>query len=163
MLSFMGHSRVDWLKKRQILIDLPLGRNSESKVRKAVGVLSGGRPSRTWVQPLSWGDQVTLVEARPLTGRLHQIRVHLRAIGHSILGDKLYGKDESYFLKFISGTPLSDEDYKVLGLHRQALHAWKLTVEHPVSGERLEMTAPPAADLEGLLKCHGLALDYRSP
>ncbi|MBU1699394.1 MAG: RluA family pseudouridine synthase [Candidatus Eisenbacteria bacterium] len=134
------------------LIDLPLGQNGQSKVRKAVGIVPGGRPSRTQVRPLSYGEKVTLVEARPLTGRLHQIRVHLRAIGHPILGDKLYGKDEEYFLKFLGGTPLSEEDYEDLGFRRQALHAWKISIEHPVSKELLEITAPPNSELKALFE-----------
>ncbi|MBD3334427.1 MAG: RluA family pseudouridine synthase [Candidatus Eisenbacteria bacterium] len=137
-------------------IALPLGRNPESKIRKAMGVVEGGRPSRTSVRPLSSGPETTLVEAQPLTGRLHQIRVHLRAIGHPILGDKMYGTDENYFLRFLRGETLQGDDFERLGFHRQALHAWRLQLRHPATGELLDLHAPLPDDLRGLLGERGL-------
>lgn len=133
-------------------IDRPLGRNIDSGVRKAVGVDPDGRPSRTLVRPLSRGREVTLVEARPLTGRLHQIRVHLKSIGHPVVGDKLYGKDENMFLKTLAGESLTDEDYEKLGFRRQALHAWRLGLAHPASGQRMEIRAVPPIDFRDLME-----------
>jgi 23S rRNA pseudouridine1911/1915/1917 synthase len=133
-------------------IDRPLGRNIDSGVRKAVGIDPDGRPSRTLVRPLSRGRDVTLVEARPLTGRLHQIRVHLKSIGHPVVGDKLYGNDEGMFLKFLHGESLTDEDYEKLGFRRQALHAWKLGLVHPGSGKRIEIRAAPPIDFRDLME-----------
>ena len=73
-----------------------------------------------------------LVEARPKTGRTHQIRVHLAAIGHPIVADRLYGKP----------SPL---------VKRQFLHARAIAFEHPSSGERVEFEAPLSDDLERAL------------
>ena len=70
----------------------------------------------------------SLVEARPKTGRTHQIRVHLAAIGHPIVGDRVYGKP----------SPL---------VGRQFLHARRIAFIHPRTGERMELEAPLAADL----------------
>ncbi|MBR5909031.1 MAG: RluA family pseudouridine synthase, partial [Schwartzia sp.] len=68
-----------------------------------------------------------LVELRPATGRTHQLRVHLAAVGHPILGDDLYGEK----------SPLID---------RQALHAFRLDLVHPVTQETLSINAPPPED-----------------
>lgn len=137
-------------------IDAPLGPNPRSEVRKSVGVVPGGRSSRTHVLPLAHGREVTLVEARPLTGRLHQIRVHLKSIGHPVVGDKLYGKDERMFIKASKGHGLTDEDYAVLGWRRQALHAWKLALKHPATGRRMMIQAVPPRDFRDLMEERGL-------
>lgn len=81
------------------------------------------------------GVPAALLEVRILTGRTHQIRVHLASIGYPVLGDALYG-----------GAGVSIE-----GLSRQMLHAWKLRVPHPVSGEAMEFTAPIPPDFKNLL------------
>jgi len=78
----------------------------------------------------------SLVEARPRTGRLHQVRRHLKHAGHPVLGDANYGKGA-----------LNRAFAAEYGLRRLALHAWRLAVPHPTTGERLELTAPVPADL----------------
>ena len=80
------------------------------------------------------------------TGRQHQIRVHLAELGTPIVGDKLYGPDETCFGRGVEGT-LTDEDREKLELDRHALHAFRLTLNHPVTGERLAIEAPLPADL----------------
>ena len=79
--------------------------------------------------------------ARPYTGRLHQIRVHLRHAGHPIVGDKLYGVDPHLFLRFIAGS-LTAEDRERLLWRRQALHAWTIRIRHPVSDRPMLFRAP---------------------
>lgn len=86
-------------------------------------VRSGGKPSRTLVRSLVRADGMELVEARPLTGRTHQIRVHLAHLGFPILGDDLYGGDHP--------------DVK-----RLLLHAARLELDHPQSAEHLTFLAP---------------------
>ena len=73
---------------------------------------------------------------RILTGRTHQIRVHLSSIGYPVLGDALYG-----------GAGVT-----IAGLERQMLHAWKLRVPHPVSGVMMEFTAPLPEDFRLILE-----------
>jgi RluA family pseudouridine synthase len=141
---------------RECEIDRPLGRGSMSTVRKAMAVVPDGRPSRTIVRPLSGGRDVTLVEARPLTGRLHQIRVHLKSIGHPIVGDKLYGQDEGIFLKFLKGHSLTEGEYQRLGSRRQALHSWKLALKHPADDRAMEIRAALPEDFRTLTKERGL-------
>jgi 23S rRNA pseudouridine1911/1915/1917 synthase len=86
----------------------------------------------------------SLVELQPHTGRTHQIRVHMAAIGHPLLGDPTYGRDRKELQRSPLGRQLS-------WFRRQALHAWVLGFVHPGTGEWLECRAPLPADLEHLL------------
>ena len=95
------------------------------------------------------GRLYSLVEARPETGRLHQVRRHLKHIAHPVIGDVEYGKGEhNRFFR---------ERY---GLHRLALHALGLALPHPETGERLHLAAPVPADLAGPLAALGLATTH---
>ena len=96
--------------------------------RKRMTVLAGerGRAARTDYRVLHKLAAGTLVECTLHTGRTHQIRVHLKHLGHPILGDEVYGRRA--------------------GFDRQMLHAWKLGFTHPVSGERMNFTAPIPRD-----------------
>ena len=93
----------------------------------------------------------SLVECRPHTGRLHQIRATLRSCGFPLLGDKLYGPDETIFLRFTEDA-MTDADRAALALPTQALHAWRLGFTDPGSGEQVRCeSAPP----EPMLKLFG--------
>jgi 23S rRNA pseudouridine1911/1915/1917 synthase len=81
------------------------------------------------------------------TGRQHQIRVHLAELGAPIVGDKLYGPDEGLFGRSVDGG-LTEEDAAVLEIERHALHAHRIGIAHPVTGERLVVESPLPADLE---------------
>jgi 23S rRNA pseudouridine1911/1915/1917 synthase len=111
----------------------PLRRDPVSRVKMAVAPAGGGKPARTDVFPLGVGEAqgrpVSAVHCVLHTGRTHQIRVHLAHSGHPLVADALYG-----------GVP-------ALGLARQALHAARLSFEHPVTGEALALTAPQPADM----------------
>jgi 23S rRNA pseudouridine1911/1915/1917 synthase len=145
--------------EEHVRIDMSLGFAIGSKIRIKMGpvpVAAGGLPAVTTVRPLRRGEfrgaPITLVEALPETGRQHQIRVHLAEIGHPVVGDKLYGLPEEEFLKVVEGgRPLAalGED---LGLHRHALHAARLTLPHPVTGERVQFSAPWPAELAAILE-----------
>jgi 23S rRNA pseudouridine1911/1915/1917 synthase len=81
------------------------------------------------------------------TGRQHQIRLHLASLGAPIVGDKLYGPDETCFARGADGE-LTAEDLALLELPRHALHAWRLELPHPITGAPLAIEAAPPADLE---------------
>jgi 23S rRNA pseudouridine1911/1915/1917 synthase len=108
-------------------ITAAIGRDPVSRIRMAV--LASGKPARTDVRRLAVGCGASAVECRLHTGRTHQIRVHLASLGHPLLGDALYG-----------GAP-------ALGLDRQALHAARLGLAHPIDGRALAFDAPLPADL----------------
>jgi len=93
---------------------------------------------------------VSLLTAHPRTGRHHQIRATLLALGFPVVGDKLYGVDETFFLRFINDQ-LTAADWHRLRIPRQALHASGIAIIHPATGSPLTLTAPLPADLEDLL------------
>jgi 23S rRNA pseudouridine1911/1915/1917 synthase len=93
------------------------------------------------------GAPVALLACFPETGRQHQIRAHLHHAGLPLVGDKIYGHDEAIFDRF-TRRELTDADRARLRLARQALHAWRLALPHPATGERVAFEAPLAADLQ---------------
>ena len=113
-------------------IEAPIGRDPRVRVRMAVGG-AGAREARTHFTLERALPRATLLSLRLETGRTHQIRVHLQAIGHPVCGDPEYG------------TPGR------LGLERQFLHATRLAFAHPISGEPIEIISPLPADLRAAL------------
>jgi 23S rRNA pseudouridine1911/1915/1917 synthase len=110
-------------------VEAPLGRRAAKIVVDRVD----GRPATTSFEVRERLPRATLLEAAPETGRTHQIRVHLSAIGHPILGDRVYGGG-------------GDEALRV-GLVRPFLHAWRLRFRHPVTGEQVALEDPLPDDL----------------
>jgi 23S rRNA pseudouridine1911/1915/1917 synthase len=133
-------------------IRLPLGRDPRSRVEIKKGVRKDldGRPAVTAWRVRQRLSGRTLVELHPRTGRQHQLRAHLAAIGHPIVGDKLYHGGDDLFLRSLEGD-LSPEDLASLGHDRQALHAWRLGLQHPATGEPLDLEAPLWPDIAELL------------
>lgn len=113
----------------------------------------------TEVTVLARAETAALVEARPKTGRQHQIRVHLRHSGIPIIGDKIYLGGESFFMDALRPDFDPADVIAEVGHLRQALHAWKAAFHHPGSGERMELSAPLPPDLIALAEQHGLHVD----
>ena len=132
-------------------IDYPLGRARASSIGLKIAVSADGQPSLTEWRRVEELEDCTLVECMPHTGRQHQIRVHMAAIGHPLVGDKLYGPDEGYFQKAADGE-LTGDDLRALGLARHALHSHRLAVRSPRSGEPLAIVSPLAPDLASYLE-----------
>lgn len=127
------------------VIDQPLGFAKDSAVNLKMG--PGDLPAVTRLKVLALGPHRSLVEAEPISGRQHQIRVHLALLGHPVTGDKLYGPDERLFLAHLDRA-LTDDELSVLGHPRQALHAHE--VEFAWRGQTVRFTAPWPQDLEAL-------------
>ena len=119
----------------------PIGRHPSRRTEMAVR--PGGRPAHTGYRTLASAGGVSLLEVELGTGRTHQIRVHLRAIGHPLVGDPVYGEARWRVAPPASRTALRD-------FPRPALHAWRLGFTHPATGAWLEVTAAPPADLRDL-------------
>lgn len=116
-------------------IDLPLHRSAASIIVREVcrSDAPDAEPSLTRYRVLARSQGCCLVEASPITGRTHQLRVHFAALGAPILGDSLYGSPDAR-------------------IGRQALHAWSLSFPHPSSGERMTLIAPLPQDMETLIR-----------
>lgn len=100
-----------------------------------------GKHCRTLFRLILKGPGLSLVSAAPATGRRHQIRATLLALGYPVVGDKLYGVDETLFIRFIEGR-LTDHDRTCLRIDRQALHSAELAFHHPRTDRRLRIIAP---------------------
>ena len=118
-------------------IDAPIGRHQTQRTHMAV--TEHGREARTHYRVLERFERATLLECSLDTGRTHQIRVHLQSIGHPLVGDPVYRAGRG-----ASAGPLAD-------FKRQALHAYRLGLVHPVSGVAMHWEAPVPADLRALL------------
>ena len=125
------------------VIDVPIGRHPTVRTRMAV--VGNGRPAITRYRVRARLPRASLVECRLETGRTHQIRVHLAHLGHPLVGDPVYGLRRS-------GNPLFDD------FSRQALHAFRLALIHPLSGEEISWQLPMAVDLGALLAASGIDL-----
>ena len=112
-------------------IEAPIGRHPRN--RKKMAVVAGGREAETKYRVREALDRFALLEVEPVTGRTHQIRVHLAAIGHPVVGDAVYGKR----------SPM---------VERQFLHAWRLAFDLPSSGRVVEFESPLPPDLRTALE-----------
>lgn len=120
-------------KPAQGVIEAPIGRHPKN--RKKMAVVANGRESETRyrVREVLAGGRYALLEVEPVTGRTHQIRVHMAAIGHPVVADTVYGKRSD-----------------VLG--RQFLHAWKIAFAMPLGGREVEFESPLPRDLREALE-----------
>lgn len=130
-------------RKRKGEVDLPIGRHPVR--RKEMSTRSrSGRPAVTRYEVIKyWSVGVCLVRLHILTGRTHQIRVHMSAIGLPVLGDGVYGKGAA-------GLKAGGGEIKGL-VKRQMLHSHRLGLAHPFSGREMEFEAPPAPDMKTVL------------
>lgn len=108
-----------------MVVDMPIGRHPVH--RKEMAILPDGRQAITEIQTAAFNERVSLVLAKPKTGRTHQIRVHLKHLNAPVLGDPIYGTREHH--------------------DRQLLHAYRLNFAHPITGDPMRIIAPIPADM----------------
>lgn len=108
------------------MINMPIGRHPVH--RKEMTVLPDGREAITEIKLAAFNDKISLVLAKPTTGRTHQIRVHLKHAGAPVLGDSLYGKKDNH--------------------ERHLLHAYRLCFEHPITKAPMRLIAPIPTDMK---------------
>ena len=143
--EYLAIAQGAWLRREPVVVNQPIGRDVRNRLRMAVVSAEGssGKPSKTTIAPKAIEGDVSLVACQLHTGRTHQIRVHMAWLGHPLVGDVLYG-----------GKPR-------LGMTRQALHAYRLRLNHPVSGAELSFVSAPPADFNAAVKEAGL--HYNDP
>jgi 23S rRNA pseudouridine1911/1915/1917 synthase len=117
-----------------------IGRSTSNRKKMSTRTRRAREAKTSWEVLRRFGP-ATLVAVRLGTGRTHQVRVHLAAIGHPVMGDRTYGRKTSLRL-----------GRKTIGFPRQMLHAETLGITHPVTGERLSFTAPLPGDMEQALE-----------
>ena len=121
---------VGTLNPVEAVIDAPIGRAPHD--RKKMAIIEDGRPATTRYKTIANYRGCTYADVRPRTGRTHQIRVHFASISHPVVGDALYGREDSR-------------------IGRHFLHAAYLEFDHPASGERVHFHSPLPNDIQRLL------------
>lgn len=143
----------------EFAIELPMRRAPKSLIELKMEITTldaeGAQTASTRFKRISKHGEFSLVECYPKTGRQHQIRVHLEAAGHPIVGDKLYGMPEAEALRFYERKHLTPEAEAKLLLPRHALHAHTLRFVHPLTQKKLLFTAPLPDDLNAFLTHQG--------
>lgn len=141
-------------ERGSFLIDSPLMLDPDAKYKVKMRIASPGEglTAATECEAVevrrhpATGRCYTLIRCTLLTGRQHQIRLHLASVGLPIVGDKLYGPDDGLFARGVDEC-LTDEDRQLLELPRHALHAAELSLDHPITAERLTIESALPADL----------------
>jgi 23S rRNA pseudouridine1911/1915/1917 synthase len=143
-----------------VIVDQPLGDDTSSPVFMKSAVCPGGKPSVTRFEALSCGAGFTLARVTTETGRKHQIRAHAQWLGHSLVGDKIYGPDARLYLDFIDRgwTP---QLQALLHIPRQALHCSRIDLAP--AGMPISFSAPLPADMRAFCEGHGLAAEKAQP
>jgi len=144
-----------WPVETTFRVELPLELDPQSRYKVKMRVAAGPGALTAATACEVHGRRVdpgsrrryALVRCVLETGRQHQIRVHLAALGTPIVGDKLYGPDEGLFARGADGV-LTDDDRQLLELDRHALHAELLELDHPIDGHRVRIESPLPADLQ---------------
>ncbi|HLX61433.1 MAG TPA: RluA family pseudouridine synthase [Planctomycetota bacterium] len=111
-----------------------------------------GKACETQFETLERFRGYSLLRAEPKTGRTHQIRVHLAALGHPLAYDPLYGRKSALRLREFDPSSANSERGEELAMNRLPLHAWKLSFTHPVSGKTISIEAPLPRDLKEFLR-----------
>lgn len=118
--------------QKTINIDSPIKKDTNSSIGVKMCCSSDGKESLTVIEPISYDivKNQTLVKAMPHTGRQHQIRVHLDFIGHTIVGDPIYGVDEKYADMYLNKVLSQEDRIKIIGNRRLLLHANKMEFKY---------------------------------
>ncbi|MBI4604248.1 MAG: RluA family pseudouridine synthase, partial [Planctomycetes bacterium] len=131
-------------------VDLPLGKSYTNAKKQMARFDGSGREAVTEYRVIKKFRGYAAIECHPLTGRTHQIRVHLASLRLPVACDRLYGREKKILLSDLTGGAREPAEAPVLA--RQALHAASLVIRHPITHEVLSFTAPLPADMRALLE-----------
>jgi 23S rRNA pseudouridine1911/1915/1917 synthase len=141
------------------VIDAPIGLHPKVKEKMRVAPPSDkdAKEAITFYEVIKRYGKFTSIRCLPKTGRTHQIRVHLAYTGYPILCDRMYGGRKSISIEELTGKKiinLTEENSNgTIALNRQALHAHKLIFDHPITGDKMEITAPIPSDIQTVINC----------
>ncbi len=140
----LGHK--NWTGPSPLRVEAAIGRDPTNRLRMAVVDLAhqSGKTAATTFDLLAQGERCCLVQCTLHTGRTHQIRVHMAHLGHALVGDAVYG-----------GAPLG-------GMARQALHAFRLAFEHPITGQPIDLSSALPEDMAQAMQKLGLSYNPKS-
>jgi 23S rRNA pseudouridine1911/1915/1917 synthase len=135
------------------VVELGIEPDSASAIRLKLraNATGGGLHAVTHYRVERTSDRFALVELRPKTGRTHQLRVHMAAIGCPLVGDKIYGVEDAVFLESLEGE-LSPATRARLVLPRHALHSASITFHHPFEGRQMTLSASLPVDMAELVR-----------
>ncbi|NTV83910.1 MAG: hypothetical protein HGA23_06365, partial [Bacteroidales bacterium] len=137
--------------RSEFTVDMPIGPAAGSLIRKKREAYEGApEEARTDFRVVSSADGFSLLEAFPVTGRMHQIRVHLKYAGLPIAGDKLYGEDETVYLDYVNSGPTGSVIERA-GFSRCALHSRTIEFIHPYTGAEIFIGQPDGAIEKGII------------
>ncbi|MGE3800171.1 MAG: RluA family pseudouridine synthase [Candidatus Kapaibacterium sp.] len=137
------------MNEEEMTVDIPLATDPGRSGR--IRPSASGKESVTILRRRELFQGFTLIEAQPLTGRQHQIRVHCKAVGLPLLVDHLYGAQDAFYLSAIKRKFRDYGREERPLIDRQTLHAASLTVQHPSTGEQVTFEAEPPKDFRAVL------------
>jgi len=137
------------LKFDSDLIAKPIGRHPKDRTRMSIRA-EVGRHATSFYEVIERFSDHTYVRVLPRTGRTHQIRVHLRSLGHPVLADHNYAARHALYQSDLAGQPRGDDEQPLID--RQALHAYAVTFRHPVTAKKMTISAPVPEDFRRTLE-----------
>ena len=136
------------LNKTSGIINRNIGRNPKNRQKFSVFTDKGKKAITKFKVKKNFSTIASLIECKLLTGRTHQIRVHLSSCGNSIIGDKKYGKIKTKLFKNVDKTLIND----VITFKRQALHAYFLSFIHPIKNKKIKLMSKLPSDISNLIE-----------
>jgi len=137
-------------------VDLPIKAERQARHNRAE-ISDEGASAVTNFRMIKRGSDATLIEARPITGKTNQIRLHAAASGFPLIGDKIYGSN-SDILEVYRSEGNSTRVKELAGFPRHALHAWRLSLIHPLTSQELDLTCPLPVDLIRLCETKDISI-----
>ena len=136
------------LKKNSGSFTMNIGRNPKNRKKFSIFKIGGKSAITKYKVKKNFSNVASLIECKLLTGRTHQIRVHLSSSGNSIIGDKKYGKNKSKLLKNVDKSLIN----QIITFKRQALHAYFLSFIHPIKKIKIELNSKLPNDINTLIE-----------
>ena len=136
------------LKKNSGSFTMNIGRNPKNRKKFSIFKIGGKSAITKYKVKKNFSNVASLIECKLLTGRTHQIRVHLSGSGNSIIGDKKYGKNKSKLLKNVDKSLIN----QIITFKRQALHAYFLSFIHPIKKNKIELNSKLPNDINTLIE-----------